>query len=233
MSEDTEMKTRRNRGIWGRTAGRSAQAAAGLAVCALGAYIGSRAQIGMSPWDALNMGVGNLMGASFGTAAMCINLFVLAADLLLGERIGIGTLFDAFLYGRFFDLWAWMDFMPKISGIWFQIPVVLAGQVITCVGQVIYMRAALCCGPRDALLVGVGKRFSRWPIGAVQIALLVLITLADLLLGSPIGIGTLILVLAWGTVLELVCRVMRFEPRAVEHESLGNTIEKLRKPSEK
>jgi len=35
----------------------------------------------------------------------------------------------------------------------------------------IYMKSEQCCGPRDTLLVGLGKRMPKVPIGIVEIIL--------------------------------------------------------------
>lgn len=57
--------------------------------------------------------------------------------------------------------------------------------------QYLYMRAALGCGPRDTLLVGLSKRLTRIPTGVISIGLLSTATLIGYLLGGPVGIGTM------------------------------------------
>ncbi|MBQ9331538.1 MAG: hypothetical protein IJS11_01240, partial [Oscillospiraceae bacterium] len=84
---------------------------------------------------------------------------------------------------------------------------------------------AQCCGPRDALLVGLGKRLPKVPIGLVEVGLWAVVVLVGWLLGGPVGIGTLVSVLGAGLVMQLVCRIVRFEPRDVRHRDV---IEVLR-----
>ena len=44
------------------------------------------------------------------------------------------------------------------------------------------------------------------------------------LLGGPIGFGTLIHLVVTGPIIDLVFRLVRFDPRSVEHEGLVQTI---------
>ena len=88
------------------------------------------------------------------------------------------------------------------------------------VGQYLYMSSAQCCVPRDALLVGLGKKLKRLPIGAVQIILWGLVLLTGWLLGGPVGIGTIVSTFGSGIVMQIVFTYIGFEPRLVEHQSV-------------
>ena len=66
------------------------------------------------------------------------------------------------------------------------IKVMLAGFVFMAVGMFFHMRSAQCCGPRDAMLVGLGKRMRSIPIGVVQIMLWAVVLLTGWLLGGPV-----------------------------------------------
>ena len=72
----------------------SLRAALGLIVFTLGDYMAIEANIGLSPWDCLSLGLAGQTGLSRGQATIAISLTVLAFDLLMKERIGIGTLLD-------------------------------------------------------------------------------------------------------------------------------------------
>lgn len=60
------------------------------------------------------------------------------------------------------------------------------------------MSAQQCCGPRDSLLVGLGKRMPN----------------------IPIGIGTLISTFGAGLVMQLVYNILHFEPRDLHHRDV-------------
>lgn len=48
------------------------------------------------------------------------------------------------------------------------------------------MGAGLCCGPRDALMVGLGKRVRKIPIGVVNMMIFATVVLVTLVLRGPI-----------------------------------------------
>ena len=98
--------------------------------------------------------------------------------------------------------------------------IMLCGFVFMALGMAIYMKSEQGCGPRDALLVGLGKRMPRLPIGLVEILLWAVVPVFGWLLGGPIGIGTLIGTVGAGFVMQLVYGVIRFEPRKLKHRDV-------------
>ena len=103
----------------------------------------------------------------------------------------------------------------------------VAGLFIIAYTQYTYMIAALGCGPRDTLLVGLAKRLSRLPIGAVSIGLLSLATLIGWLLGGPVGVGTLICAFAQGPIMQFAFRTVRFDAKAVRHQHFAESLKIL------
>ena len=96
----------------------------------------------------------------------------------------------------------------------------LLGLVVIAYTQYAYMAAALGCGPRDTLLVGLSRRLDRLPIGAVSIGIQAAVALAGFLLGGPIGLGTLMFVLLQGPIMQLDFRLAHFDAKAVRHQDL-------------
>ena len=122
---------------------------------------------------------------------------------------------------------------PLNQNLWLGIVIMLTGFVFMALGMRVYMSAAQCCGPRDALLVGLGKRLPKVPIGIVEVLLWAVVLLIGWLLGGPIGIGSVISTFGAGLVLQLVYNIIRFEPRDVRHRDVIEiTRELLRKTSE-
>ena len=194
---------------------------AGLLVFAFGVHLTIYANIGLAPWDCLGMGISRHTPLNYGLAMTAIGVAVLLADLLLGERIGYGTVIDALLTGNFVQLFNVLNPLPENHSLLFGIVVMLPGFVFMALGMAVYMQAGQCCGPRDALLVGLGRRLPRFPIGAVQILLWGAVLLLGWLLGGPVGIGTILSTVGAGAVLQAVYRWLRFEPRDVKHRDLA------------
>ena len=194
--------------------------AAGLFVFAFGVHLTIYANIGLAPWDCLGMGISYHTPLNYGLSMTAMGIVVLLIDLLLRERIGFGTIIDALLTGNFVQLFNDLNPLPENHSLWLGIAVMLAGFVFMALGMRIYMQAGQCCGPRDSLLVGLGKRLPRLPIGAVEILLWAGVLLLGWLLGGPVGIGTLISTFCAGAVMQLVYSALRFEPRDIRHRDV-------------
>lgn len=189
----------------------------GLLVFALGVHMTIYANIGLAPWDCLGMGIARHTPLNYGLAMTSMAVLILLIDLLLRERIGYGTIIDALLTGNFVQMFNDLNPLPENRSLWLGIAVMLVGFVFMALGMWIYMRAAQCCGPRDSLLVGLGKRLPKLPIGLVEIMLWAAVLLIGWLLGGPVGIGTLISTFGAGAVMQLVYSAVRFDPREVRH----------------
>ena len=196
------------------------QIVGGLLVFALGVHLTIYANIGLAPWDCLGMGISYHTPLNYGLSMTSVAVLVLLIDLCLRERIGFGTIIDALLTGNFVQMYNDLNPLPENRSLWLGIAVMLLGFVFMALGMWIYMRAGQCCGPRDSLLVGLGKRMPRLPIGAVEILLWAAVLLAGWLLGGPVGIGTLISTFGAGAVMQLVYNALRFEPRDVVHRDV-------------
>ena len=192
----------------------------GLLVFAFGVHLTIYANIGLAPWDCLGMGIAKHTPLNYGLSMTILGIVVLFIDLGLKERIGYGTVIDALLTGNFVQFFNDLNPFPMNQSTGTGILIMLAGFVFMAVGMWIYMCAEQCCGPRDSLLVGLGKRMPGIPIGFVEIILWAGVLLAGWLLGGPVGIGTLISVFGAGLVMQLVYSLIHFEPRDLHHKDL-------------
>lgn len=196
----------------------------GLFFCGTGCYITIRADIGLAPWDSLNMGFSNVTGLSYGDAGAAVGFIILVLVFLLREKIGFGTILNAILYPKWVDVWSYFDLLPKMNSLLTGIPLMLSGQVLIAVGTWLYMGSAGGSGPRDSLMVGIGKAAPKMPIGAVRGCLEGMAALGGWLMGAKIGFGTLMAVFSMGAIMQAVFAVVGFEPRKVKHESCFDTL---------
>ena len=204
-----------------------AQIAAGLAVFAFGVHLTIFANIGLAPWDCLGMGIAGHTILNYGFSMTVIALIVLMIDLLMREHIGFGTIIDALLTGNLVQLFNSINPFPENQNIWAGIVLMLIGFVFMALGMWIYMKAAQCCGPRDSLLIGLGKRVPKIPIGVVEILLWAAVLLSGWLLGGPVGIGTLISTFGAGAVMQFVYSCIHFEPRRIRHRDVVEVTREL------
>ena len=206
------------------------QIVAGLLVFSLGVHLTIYANIGLAPWDCLGMGIAKHTPLNYGLSMTSMAVIILLIDLALREKIGYGTIIDALLTGNFVQMYNDLNPFPENQNLWMGIVLMVIGFVFMALGMWIYMKAAQCCGPRDALLVGLGKRMPKLPIGLVEILLWAVVLLLGWLLGGPVGIGTLISTFGAGAVMQLVYNAVRFEPREVKHRGVLEVTRELIKP---
>ena len=196
----------------------------GLLIFAFGVHLTIYANIGLAPWDCLGMGIAKHTPLNYGLSMTLVAVTVLIIDILLKERIGFGTVIDALLTGTFVQMFNSLNPFPENHSLWIGIAVMLTGFLFMAVGMWIYMLCEQCCGPRDSLLVGLGKRMPKIPIGIVEILLWAVVLLFGWLLGGSVGIGTLISTFGAGAVMQLVYSLIHFEPRKLRHKGLIETM---------
>lgn len=199
----------------------------GLFVFAFGEYITIQGNVGLTPWDALSMGISNYVPLSFGQVHVTSALIIIVIDLLLKEKIGIGTILDALLVGTFVDMFTAILPFNGVTNKFVGLVLLILGMLVMAIGQLIYMAGGLSCGPRDSLLIAVGKRLPKVPIGYVDIMMKIVLVIVSKIIGGPIGFGTLVAMFGLGSAMQVVFTISKFEPRNVVHENFIDSIKKL------
>lgn len=202
----------------------------GLAVCGLSNLFSVKAgAAGTSSWTSLAIGISGISGMSFGSATFLVSISVILVDLLGRGKLGIGTILNAILVAAFSDMFLNLfSFIPEASNSFTGTICTLVGQTLLSFGTVLYMHAALGCGPRDTLMVLLGRKLPRFPIGAVRFCLECCVLVVALLLGAPFGLGTVAVMLLQATIFQFACNVCRYEPRNVEHEDIIDTYKRIK-----
>ena len=199
-------------------------AAVSLFVNGFGVYLTIQANIGVAPWDVLNTGLSQTFGILYGNASITVSVLILLIDILMREPIGIAMFIDAIVVGKSVDFFNFLGLVPRCESYFSAIPVIFAGFFVMAFTQYTYMLAALGCGPRDTLLVGLTRHLKKVPIGVVSIALLSLVTVIGYLLGGSVGIGTLLSAFCSGPILQFVFRLEKFDATAVKHQQLADSF---------
>ncbi|MBQ2062874.1 MAG: hypothetical protein II458_09435 [Oscillospiraceae bacterium] len=209
-------------------------AAVSLFVNGFGLYLTIQANIGVAPWDVLNMGISKTLGILYGNASIAVSITILMIDILMKEPIGIAMFIDAIVVGKAVDFFNWLNPIPPCTSLLTAIPLMVVGLFVLAYTQYAYMVASLGCGPRDTLMVGLAKRVKKVPIGAVSIVILSTATLIGWLLGGPVGIGTIICAFGAGPIMQLAFRTVRFDATVIKHQRLRESMKVLfsKKPVE-
>ncbi len=201
----------------------------GLAFYGLGNACGVLAgSAGTNAWNTLTIGLTDIFGFSFGVGSFIVSLAIILIDILGKGKIGFGTILNIFIISIFSDLWIKvLQMLPASDSVIVGVLYTLIGQIIICFSTVVYMKPELGCGPRDTLMVIIGRKFPKAPIGAVKFGIEVLVLVVGILMGAPFGIGTVLVMALQASIFQLVCRICRFEPRSLEHEDVFDTLRQI------
>ena len=195
----------------------------GLFLFSAGAYLMVQANIGLSSWWALDIGIANLTGMDYGTVHNVVALIVLLIDILVKEKIGWGMVADALLIGTFVLLFNRFQMVPLFQTLSEGVTCILAGLLLSGIGSYYYMDAGFGCGPRDALMVAICRHFPQIPVGVARFFLEGSALLTGWALGAKIGFGTVISTVGMGVSIQFVFRVARFDATRVHNENLLET----------
>jgi len=196
----------------------------GLVIYSFGVYLTIYANIGLAPWDCFGMGIAKHTPLNYGSSMVLIGVCAIVIQLILRERIGFATLFDALLTGNIVQFLT--DISPYLENHSLRLGIVfmLFGFLFIALGMYVYMSAECGCGPKDGLLIAIGKRMPKISIGVVEMLLWATVTFAGWLLGGSVGIGTVISTFGAGAVMHLFFDVIGFEPRKLRHRSIKETF---------
>jgi uncharacterized membrane protein YczE len=193
-------------------------------IYSFGVYLTIYANIGLAPWDCFGMGIAKHTPLNYGSSMVLIGVCAIVIQLILRERIGFATLFDALLTGNIVQFLT--DISPYLENHSLRLGIVfmLFGFLFIALGMYVYMSAECGCGPKDGLLIAIGKRMPKISIGVVEMLLWATVTFAGWLLGGSVGIGTVISTFGAGAVMHLFFDVIGFEPRKLRHRSIKETF---------
>lgn len=107
------------------------------------------------------MGIAKVTGISFSNIVVLSGVVIIAIDFLLREKVGFGTILNAVLIGKFYDLIAWLDILSSQDTLLSGIGLMLLGQFVIALASFLYIGAGLGCGPRDALMVALESGFQK------------------------------------------------------------------------
>ena len=161
----------------------------GLSLFGLGAGLLIISFTGASPWSVLAQGISLNSNLSIGSITLLISIAVLILWIPLGQKPGVGTIFNALIIALMIDLC--IKFVPTPSNHIHQLILAAVSVLIVGIGGGIYLVSNLGAGPRDGLMIGLQK-VSNLPIAAVRATLEISVVGIGWYLGGTVGIGTLL-----------------------------------------
>jgi len=173
----------------------------GLAVMSFGvSMIIEGKALGVGPWDVLHIALFESVGLSIGSWAVITGVVIVGStSLLLKEWPKLATCLNMLLCGVFIDFFNWI--LPNSAGVFFDVFYFLVGVIVIGMGCALYISPKLGAGPRDTLMMLLAKKFG-WSIGNARLAMEALIAIIGWLFGGPIGVGTIIIALFTGYIVQ-------------------------------
>ena len=144
---------------------------------------------GASPWSVLAQGISLNVNLRIGTITLLISIAVLMLWIPLGQKPGIGTIFNALIIALMIDLC--IKFVPTPSNYINQLILAVISVITVGIGGGIYLVSNLGAGPRDGLMIGLQK-VTNFPIAAVRATLEISVVSIGWYLGGTVGVGTLL-----------------------------------------
>ena len=191
----------------------------GLVLFGVGLWLGLVAELGVGPWDVLTGGLSQQLGTPFGRTAIGVSVVVLLIGLAARVRPGVGTLLNVVVIGVVIDVLLATPLLEHLDDqpVPLRLAATLLGIASVAAGSALYLGAHLGPGPRDGLMVAIHVR-TGWRVGTARAALEAVVLVIGVLLGGPVGIGTLLFALGIGPAVQVAFRVLRQTPvrRTVE-----------------
>ena len=144
---------------------------------------------GASPWSVLAQGISLKVNLSIGTITLLISIAVLILWMPLGQKPGMGTIFNALIIALMIDLC--IKFVPTPTNYINQLILAIISVITVGIGGGIYLVSNLGAGPRDGLMIGLQK-VTNFPIAAVRATLEISVVSIGWYLGGTVGVGTLL-----------------------------------------
>ncbi len=144
---------------------------------------------GASPWSVLAQGISLNINLSIGTITLLISIAVLMLWIPLGQKPGMGTIFNALIIALMIDLC--IKFVPTPTDYINQLILAVISVITVGIGGGIYLVSNLGAGPRDGLMIGLQK-VTNFPIAAVRATLEISVVSVGWYLGGTVGVGTLL-----------------------------------------
>ena len=174
----------------------------GMMIMSLGISLMIKGQrLGIAPWDVLHLGLYQNFGLTIGSWSIISGFVIISVtSIILREWPRWGTWLNMLVIGLFIDFFNWL--IPDVTSLTLQIICFIIGVFVLSYGVGIYVSPNLGAGPRDSLMLLFVEKFG-WSLRLVRTTIEAIATLIGFLLGGPVGVGTLVVVLFSGQIIQI------------------------------
>jgi uncharacterized protein len=183
----------------------------GLAINALGIALIIFSTVGAGAWDTVAIGLNHSWGLTIGICAVIIQvLVVLATGIIERKRLQYESIIAIAIRSIFLDAWIYLVFnhMDQVASWEIQWLYFIFGIISMGIGIGIYMEAHFPKSPIDGLMLAIHNRF-KWSINTSRIIVELSGAVIGFLLGGPVGLGTLLIALVVGKIIQMTNRKIK------------------------
>lgn len=191
----------------------------GFVFCASSTVLMLNSNLGLSPWDVFHQGVSRLAGITIGQASIIVSIIFVIIGMLLGQKIGLGTILNMIIVGKLIDVIMEMNIIPVAPNIISGVIMMMIGMLVMGFGCYLYIGCGLGCGPRDGVMMGISKNINK-PIKYVRASIEITVLIFGYILGGDIGLGTMISAIGLGYSMQSMFKLLKFDAIKVKHKSL-------------
>ena len=171
--------------------------ALGLFVFSLGMVLNVQANVGLSPWQALHVGLTLHAPVTLGQASQIVGVLMVVVSWLFGVRPGAATVMNAVLVGWYMDLLLASGLIPLMGPDLGGYAMLLASLAVSGFGIAAYIKGGLGAGPRDSFMLALMRLSGRGP-SSIRAGIEVGAALGGFILGAPLGLGTILFAVGLG-----------------------------------
>lgn len=190
----------------------------GFFLFAVAIFLALYSKLGMSPWDVFHMGIVKHSILSLGQTTQVVGFCVIMFSIFSGVIPGIGSIFNMIFIGIFIDLINNTGILKTPGRMLGKILMLISAIVIMGIATYFYLQVELGAGPRDGLMEGLIIKLNKpvWFIrGSIEITVLII----GLVLGGPVGIGTILLAIGIGPSVEFAFKIGKYDSKKAQHMS--------------
>jgi uncharacterized membrane protein YczE len=165
------------------------------------------ANLGLDPWDVLQMAVTYHIPVTLGESSIGVAALIVLVDIILKEPLGWGTIANMIFIGVWVDILR--PYVPSVHSVFLvQVGYLLLGTLIMGFATAVYVGVDAGAGPRDTLMLAL-SRLGNTSLRIARTCIEVTVVVVGWLLGGPAWVGTLVAALAIGPAVQLGFKVLR------------------------
>lgn len=176
----------------------------GLSFLSLGISVMILADLGAGAWDAMYVGLSELTGLTVGTWILLIGvLLILLNSVILKKMPEFLSVITILIIGSLIDFWlliVFSSFSPEDFA--FRIILFISAILFIALGISCYLQSNFARNPMDTLMMAIQYRTGK-SLAFSKTIMEVTVLIIALLLGGPIGVGTLIVTFTIGPLIQL------------------------------